>query len=841
MTIADLLAALTLSLSAPTHGERLPPEALGPGVIEEWSLSVERDLHLPADWDPNPRDREDAPGEWLVPPLAAMGAAHSGAKHVTNRWGDVRMGIAFPHALRVDGAWIGGMSDPAVWSPAIRALGFREGQLIATTGWFRDLTLEPRWFPIHFAGVDRIVIEAEPIIGGAAWYALDDLTLTGLTAPDAQTVLDFESLPHGRALTEGRYGGLTWETGSGFFTADESVHAPLDPTENEEEENDAPQNGAALGGLAINDSATLPVLQSQFTGVVRGDAGSFSYPPDTAGAIGPSHFVVTVNRVIAIYNRSTGALVSQSTLGSFLPGSNGDPRIAYDQHSGRWIVIVSDFSSRVYLAVSTTNNPTGSWFKTNIVVSSGSDAGRWPDYPTLGISAQGIFTAAYMVGSPAQMSLFVINKAPLIAGSPSLGTVTAFRDLPWEGAMQPAHVFGNPGVQYIVSRGDANEINVRIVDGPIGNPDLSDPVPVPVPPHDNPPDADALESSVPLDTVGTRLMNAVYRNGSLWTAHTVGIDGRAACQWYELDADALTLLQQGTIHDPVRHYFFPTLSVNAQGSVLIGFSGSSPSQYAAAYWSGRRANDPIGHMAPPALLVPGAGSQNNIDGVGRNRWGDYSLTTIDPLDDLTLWTIQEFAFATDLWGTRIGSHTVALGPVNDFCIQSTTASDGDTPFSTVGAAQDGPTESPVCGAPGNDVWFKYNVECTGDLTLSTCGASFNTALAIYDGCPNAGAALLGCNDDSCGTGSSVTIPVTSGMGLRIRISGGNGSGTLSVHCEPGSACPADVDSDGSVGFSDVLAVLAAWSSAGGRADADGDGIVGFGDVLFVLSAWGACP
>ena len=27
----------------------------------------------------------------------------------------------------------------------------------------------------------------------------------------------------------------------------------------------------------------------------------------------------------------------------------------------------------------------------------------------------------------------------------------------------------------------------------------------------------------------------------------------------------------------------------------------------------------------------------------RNRWGDYSATQVDPSDDLTLWTIQEYA------------------------------------------------------------------------------------------------------------------------------------------------------------------------------------------------------
>ncbi len=53
----------------------------------------------------------------------------------------------------------------------------------------------------------------------------------------------------------------------------------------------------------------------------------------------------------------------------------------------------------------------------------------------------------------------------------------------------------------------------------------------------------------------------------------------------------------------------------------------------------------------------------------------------------------------------------------------------------------------------------------------------------------------------------------------------------------------DVDSDGSVGFSDILAILAAWGPCQGECpeDLDGSGFVDFGDLLVVLGAWGPCP
>jgi hypothetical protein len=54
-------------------------------------------------------------------------------------------------------------------------------------------------------------------------------------------------------------------------------------------------------------------------------------------------------------------------------------------------------------------------------------------------------------------------------------------------------------------------------------------------------------------------------------------------------------------------------------------------------------------------------------------------------------------------------------------------------------------------------------------------------------------------------------------------------------------CPADLDGDGIVGFTDLLEVLAKWGPCGGCvADIDHDGFVGFTDLLEVLSKWGPC-
>jgi outer membrane protein assembly factor BamB len=64
--------------------------------------------------------------------------------------------------------------------------------------------------------------------------------------------------------------------------------------------------------------------------------------------------------------------------------------------------------------------------------------------------------------------------------------------------------------------------------------------------------------------------------------------------------------------------------------------------------------------------------------------------------------------------------------------------------------------------------------------------------------------------------------------------------TFEHNCAP--ANPADLDGDGSVGFGDLLIVLASWGDcpappAECPADLDGSGDVGFADLLLVLSNW----
>ncbi len=64
------------------------------------------------------------------------------------------------------------------------------------------------------------------------------------------------------------------------------------------------------------------------------------------------------------------------------------------------------------------------------------------------------------------------------------------------------------------------------------------------------------------------------------------------------------------------------------------------------------------------------------------------------------------------------------------------------------------------------------------------------------------------------------------------------AGTITITAE---TCPWDLDGNGSVGITDLLALLAAWGTdPGGPPDFDGDGNVGVTDLLTLLANWGPC-
>ena len=103
-----------------------------------------------------------------------------------------------------------------------------------------------------------------------------------------------------------------------------------------------------------------------------------------------------------------------------------------------------------------------------------------------------------------------------------------------------------------------------------------------------------------------------------------------------------------------RFYWIPAIAVSGQGHAAIGTSASGATQRINAATAGRLAGDPLGTLQSPVLYTASTFGYNPAGDPGPpRRWGDYSFTSVDPTDDMTMWTIQQYCDATDSYGVRV--------------------------------------------------------------------------------------------------------------------------------------------------------------------------------------------
>ena len=125
-------------------------------------------------------------------------------------------------------------------------------------------------------------------------------------------------------------------------------------------------------------------------------------------------------------------------------------------------------------------------------------------------------------------------------------------------------------------------------------------------------------------------------------------------------------------------------------------------------------------------------------------------------------------------------------PPNDECGSAIAITSGvNGPFTNSFASN---SQAWPCVTGGADVWFRYVPVSAGTLIAATCTqASFDTVMQILTG-PCGALVSLACNDDACGTQSSVTTPVAAGVTYYIRVGGFNsaqGPFSLNVTGPPG--------------------------------------------------------
>ncbi|MEP7014887.1 MAG: dockerin type I domain-containing protein [Verrucomicrobiota bacterium] len=171
-----------------------------------------------------------------------------------------------------------------------------------------------------------------------------------------------------------------------------------------------------------------------------------------------------------------------------------------------------------------------------------------------------------------------------------------------------------------------------------------------------------------LDTLGDKIMApVVYQNRagveSLWASHTInnnsGGTGPMAIRWYQFDVTGGTIpatpVQQQTFDNGADGLFrfMPSIAVDGNGNMAIGYATSSSTIFPGIRYAGRLAGDPLNTLAQgEAEMTAGGGNQSSSS----SRWGDYSALNIDPADNSTFWHTNEYYVATGsaTWNTRIG-------------------------------------------------------------------------------------------------------------------------------------------------------------------------------------------
>jgi hypothetical protein len=415
-----------------------------------------------------------------------------------------------------------------------------------------------------------------------------------------------------------------------------------------------------------------------FTGS-RFGVDSNSFPPDTMGGVGPGHVVEILNGRYAVYRKSDGVRVQTSTLNEFWTGSGQaptgssfDPRILYDAPSGRWLAVSVDnarAANGFLVAVSKSSDPTAGW--TGFRVDSDATNANWADFPTLGVNADSVTVSATMfpIGSstlPVATDVLVLPKADLLAAAPSIAQRTLFENAQVGFQAQPVVDLdggGMPSKLYSGTIAPLGLVFVNALTGPATAPVLSAPATTPVPGIAVPPAADQPGPKPDLDAGDSRFSgNVVLQGGSLWAVHGVDVNGRAAVRWLRFDPGTDILLESGLIADPALAFYYPSIAVNDFGEIVIGMSGSSSAQYVSTYAVVGEHAGGVTTFETPILLKAGVSDYQRVGSDGRNRWGDYSATVLDPSDPHTFWTFQELVSASNTWAVQITQLVVVPEP-----------------------------------------------------------------------------------------------------------------------------------------------------------------------------------
>lgn len=455
-------------------------------------------------------------------------------------------------------------------------------------------------------------------------------------------------------------------------------------------------------------------------------------PPDPVGAAGPNHYVEMINIVFAVYDKTGAQLTPPIPLGDLWAGfavadctdSSGDPIVVYDRHADRWIL--SQFSTagtgnEFYncIAVSATGDPTGAYYRYAFTTGT-----YFPDYPKYGVwNDSYVITTrefesvnnfnSYGVG------IYALEKNKMIRGRPARAVAYFLEGVDAAGnvdpvvlpligdGLLPAYIDGarKPrGTQKIPIVGTQDDgagygatfdaLNIFELFVKWRNPiqssfALNTQLPVasfdsifPCAPssRDCLPQPGILSPDQKIDILSYRqrpTWRLAYRNfgsyDAMVTSQSVeAAPSQAGMRWYEIrrNGGGYWVHQQGTYApaDGV-HRWMGSVSQDRWGNIGLAYSVvDGTSVFPGIRFTGRRAGDPLGQMTlGEGTIIDGSGIQTTTN----SRWGDYTSLNPDPIDDCTLWYVNQYYTAAGQasspagWQTRIANFKLSPACVSN--------------------------------------------------------------------------------------------------------------------------------------------------------------------------------
>ena len=448
---------------------------------------------------------------------------------------------------------------------------------------------------------------------------------------------------------------------------------------------------ASASGSQASQTAT-PVLADSFIGLTK-EANDFGFsfiPPDPITAAGPNHLMAAVNSDFGIFDKS-GTLLKridatvwfQNVLATLGPcdspagselGCVFDPKVIYDHHSDRWAITYLAVNrtigeSWILLSVSDDADPNGLWcnwaLDGDLNGATQTSPGNWSDYQGMGYDNQAVYVVPNQfrfTGEFDYAKIRILPKDTLYNTSCPAITWTDLWDIrfpadpPGAEAFQsftirPAVTFGEPGTEYLVANSIfAPPFNNFMALYKLTNPLSISPgltaVSVPVTATDFPPNANQKDGSravsgcpAPclIDVGGNRLRNAVYRDGSVWTAHSVadGSGSFARARYVRIDVATGLPTEDVSLGAANCWYYYPAIASAVNNNMAMVFNRSCsdaatnpPPEYVGTRYITR--TDGANLQLPSIELKAGETNHVRTHGGPRNRWGDYSGIAVDP-------------------------------------------------------------------------------------------------------------------------------------------------------------------------------------------------------------------